>query len=127
MKRARVAIECESSDDDSVLAVTLYYYLGFAHKSLGREGGVARAISLYQKAIEMKNKVFNNEHHQIAFVTDLALCYVTAGRIQEAMDLHKSRLVADFRKELLEPDYILQFTTVPPSRGIKSLGVHFKS
>jgi len=86
-----------------------YLYLGDAHKELGREGGVDQAIVHFQKAIEMAKKASNEDLHYGA-VHNRAEYYIIRGRIQEAMDLHKS-LVADIGKERLNPNYILGFTS----------------
>ena len=86
-----------------------YLYLGGAHKELRREGGADQAIVHFQKAIEMAKKASNEDLHLLA-VLNLVECYIITGRIQEAMDLHKS-LVADIGKERLDSDYILGFTS----------------
>jgi len=85
-----------------------YYNLGFAHKELGREGGIDRAIACFQKGIEIAKKA-SNEPLQAVTTWYLPGCYVIMGRIEEAMDVHKS-LVADIGKEHLMPDYVLGFT-----------------
>jgi len=102
----RVANEIENTHPSN--AGICYHYLGTAHKELRREGGVDQAIVHFQKAIEMAKKASNECLHHGA-VRNLAECYIMMGRIQEAMDLHKS-LVADIGKERLMPNYILGVT-----------------
>jgi len=84
-----------------------YYNLGTAHRELGREGGANQAILCVQKAIEMVKNT-SNDPLQAVMTWDLTDCFIETGRIQEAMDLHKS-LVADIGKERLDPDCILAF------------------
>jgi len=102
----RVANEIENMDPEA--AGTYYYCLANVHRELGREGGVDRAIVCYQKAIEIAKKA-SDKHRQEYSVLGLTDCYVKTGRIQEAMDLHKS-LVADIGKECLDPVYLIGFT-----------------
>ena len=83
------------------------FNLGTAHKCLGREGGIEKATLYYQKAIEMAKKAGDN-----AILTDgvlnLSECYLMTGRVDEAMDRHKS-LCEEIGKESLDPIAILQF------------------
>jgi len=92
---------------DPLLAGDIYLQLASAHSSLGREGGVDRAIVCFHKSIEIAKKA-GDEVSRAWRVIDIFHCYVEAGRIDEAMDLHKS-LVADIGKERLNPNYILRF------------------
>jgi len=84
-----------------------YHNLGIAHKELGREGDIDQAIVRFQKGIEMAKKT-SNDPLQAVTTWHLADCFIETGRIQEAMDLHKS-LIADIGKERLDPDCILEF------------------
>ena len=83
------------------------YYLGTAHKELGREGGVEQAIVCFQKALEIAKKASGKRLQAVA-TWDLTDCFIETGRIEEVMNLHKS-LVADIGKERLDPDCILGF------------------
>jgi len=77
-----------------------YNYLAVAHRQLGREGCIDQAIVCFRKAIERANKG-RDEPLQAMTTWDLTCCYVETGRIEEAMDLHKS-LVADIGKKRLD-------------------------
>jgi len=101
----RVANEIEKTHP--LQAGECYYYLGTAHKGLSREGGIDQEIVCYQKAIE-RAKQASNKFLEAVAMWGLADSFVWTGRIQEAMDLHKS-LVDDIGKERLDPNCILEF------------------
>jgi len=94
-------------DPEPSEAGDVYFNLGFAHKSLGREGGIDQAIMYYKKSIGMA-KQDREVFWLTPVVVDLAECYIKTGRMEEAMDLHKS-LRDENGKESMNPDAILSF------------------
>jgi len=86
------------------------FNLGAAHKEMGREGGIEQATLYYQKAVELAKKAGDNEMLSNGGLC-LAQCYVKMGRVDEAMDLHKS-LCDDIGKESLDPSAILVFAEI---------------
>jgi len=72
--------------------------------------GIEQATLYYQKAIELAKKAGDNEK-VTGMVIFLSQCYVKMGRVDEAMDLHKS-LREFIGKERLDPDAILVFAEI---------------
>jgi len=95
---------------DPRAAGSINFMLGRAHQELGREGGIEQASLYYQKAIEMAKKAGNNDILTKGVIC-LSQCYVEMGRVDEAMDLHKS-LCDEIGKESLNPDDILRFADI---------------
>ena len=93
------------------LAGCINLTLGDANKEMGREGGIEEASLYYKKGIELAKKAGNNENLSNA-VLGLSECYVKTGRVDEAMDLHKS-LCDEIGKESLDPsNAILEFADI---------------
>ena len=119
------------ANNDPGAAGTINYNLGLAHKSLGREGDIEEATLYYQKAIKMAKKTGDNRL-QSNGVLSLSGCYVKMGRVDEAMDLHKS-LCDDIGKESLDPEAIQSFVEIlenhhhEHSRALKILEHHLDS
>ena len=72
---------------------------------MGREGVIEQATLYYKNAIELAKKAGNN---RTAGVISLSECYVKKGRIDEAMDLCKSRC-DEIGKESMDPGIIIAF------------------
>ena len=87
-------------------AGSVNYSLGSAHKSLDREGGIEQATLYYKKTVELAKKAGNNEILTKG-VLGLSECYVKMGRVEAAMDFHKS-LRDEIGKESMDPNIILQ-------------------
>jgi len=90
------------------------FMLGAAYRCLGREGSIesrgsysTKATLYYHEAVEFAKKARNNELFTKAVIS-LTECYVETGRVDEAMDLHKSRC-DEIGKD---PDEILLFAEI---------------
>ena len=105
------AIANRSENKDPILAAcSVYLMLGGAHRFLGREGGIEEATLYYKKTVELAKKAGDNEILTDG-VLNIAKCSVMMGRVDEAMDLHKSRC-DEIGKESMNADIILQFTKI---------------
>jgi len=91
-------------------AGSINFYLGSAHKQLGREGAIEEATLYYQKAVEMAKKAGNNVILSEG-VLHLSQCYAEMNRVDEAMDAHKS-LCDEIAKESMNPNAILSFAEI---------------
>ena len=72
--------------------------------------GIEKASLYYKKAVELAKKAGNNEILTKG-VLSLTKFYVEMGRVEEAMDLHKS-LWDKIGKESMDPDTILDFADI---------------
>ena len=98
------------ASNDPGAAIVINFILGDAHKELGREGGIKRATLYFKKTIELAKKAGNNYILTKALLC-LCGCYVKNGRIEEAMDLYKSRC-DEIGKESMDPGDILTFAQI---------------
>jgi len=103
-----IANRLENFDPSS--ASSMYFNLGHAHKELGREGGIEEATLYFKKTIEFAKKGGDNPNLTKGLLS-LCECYVKNGRIEEAMDLHKSRC-DEIGKGRMDPDNILTFSEI---------------
>ena len=102
-----IAIANKRENSNPALAGSINWMLGGAHKEMGREGGIQQASLYYKKYVEIAKKAGNKVMISEG-VLSLAECYVKYGRVEEAMDLHKS-LCDEIGKESLDTKAILEF------------------
>ena len=108
-----IAKACENTNPK--LATKVYGVLGMAHENLSKVGGVDQAIPYFRKTIKLGQALSG------VGVDNLSRFFVKTGRVEEAMDLHKSLCTEIGWERVKQSSLLISLTpwTITPTIRLK--------